>query len=246
MIVSITTMGCNPNNNTIGEIYMSWLTLKTWNTGETLFEGEFASWKECLESAITAGVSLDHLQLENADLSAANLDGASLDYARITHCNLRGANLSEASLIKSQWTGCDFTEACLMDTQAVNAKFTQCRMGQMDVAYADLRGAMIDCPAFLKNDFTRSTHMGGAVFMTHGSVYSISRGPVFVRGMALDVVLMDEHVLIGGDMIVRNDQLGRINPVLMDLAPCGHDTVPAEKMLELLWDALRRHAPLAG
>ncbi len=222
---------------------MALLKLTTWNTNKTLFEGEFASWKACLESAVDQGVALDHVLLENLDLTAINLDGAQMDYAQIRYCNLRGANLSEASLIKSRWTGCDLSDVCLIDTQAVNAQFTQCKMARIDIAYSDLRGAMLTCPEFLKADFMKSTHMGGAVFMAHGSVYPISRGPVFVRGMALDVVLLDEHVVInGGDMIVRNDQISKISHIMMDLAPCGHNVSP-EQMLQVLWDALRRHTP---
>ena len=63
-------------------------TIKSWKTGEVLYECEAKSLKECVVSAVASG----------ADLSVANLSGASLSRANLYGANLYGANLSGADL----------------------------------------------------------------------------------------------------------------------------------------------------
>lgn len=208
---------------------MALLKLITWNDQTILFEGDFDSWKDCLESAVDQNVSLDHILLENMDLQSANLDGAQMDYAHVRHCDLRGANLSEVSMIKSKWSGCNMGHACMWETQAIGAQFIQCRMNDVDVAFCDMRGLMVTCPLFLKNDFSRTTYIGGATYMAHGSVYPMSRGPLFVQGLTQDVVFLDSHIVIDGLITLHHDQLEKM--------PFVHAV--STDVLKALWQRLR-------
>ena len=218
---------------------MQTIQLTSWSTNEILFQGQFNSFRECLENAIDKGVILNFLCLENQDLSLANLDGAIMNDAHIRYCNFRGANLSECELQKTHWTGCDMTEVCFKDTDLVCAKFQQCKMRDVHMQFADMRGMMVTCPEFLKGDFSRTPHMGGSVFLANGTAYAMSRPPVFVRGMPIDIVLLDDHIILGDMLVLRHDQLGIARHCLMDLV--AEDAAAPEMLLQTLWSALRRH-----
>ncbi len=212
-------------------------TLQAWNTNSTIFRGQFDSWKECLEAAISQGVSLDYLHLEDADIGAANLDGAKMSYARMRRCRLAGANLSETTLIKSEWTDCDMRDVSMSDVSAVGARFLGTRMNGVDVAYADLRATLVSCTEFLKIDVSHSTHLSGSAFVAQGHVCPMTRGPIFVRGLGLDTVLLDEHVVLGSGIILRRDQFGNREGLIKVFAQ--HGLKPHADQLCRLWSALR-------
>ena len=94
--------------------------IKHRDTGAVLYELDCESMKECVESAVVAGVSLAGADLYRAclyranlfcaDLSLANLSGADLSGADLSGVNLSGADLSGADL-----SGANLRRTCLID-----------------------------------------------------------------------------------------------------------------------------------
>ncbi len=66
--------------------------------GETIFEGEFATMRECALAAISSRADLRGADLRGADLSRADLRGADLSGADLSSANLSGADLRSADL----------------------------------------------------------------------------------------------------------------------------------------------------
>lgn len=219
---------------------MNTIILRSWNDGAVLFSGTYTSVKACLEDAVAKDVPLDYLELADVDLAHANLDGARMNYARFTRCDLIDVNLSEASVIKAVFEECDLSNACLCDTVAVGARFDRSRMTDMDVHYADLRGVLVTCTDFLKVDFSNTAHMESSAFMARGVLCPMSRRPVFLRGLGLDMIMLDEHVLVGGIIILRRDQMQSREGVASIFMQNGLQ--PNPQALANLWDTVQKIA----
>ena len=214
------------------------ITLKAWNTQKIIMSGDFVSHRRALEHAIDRNIKLDYLELSDVDLSHGNFDSGSFNYARFTRVNLEGSNLSEASFIKSVFEECNLTNVTLTDTVCVGTQFKKTKMINCEALHADFRGCLISCAHFLKSDFRQSAHFGGAAFMSRGNICSMSKGPIFIRGLGLDVILLDDHAIIGGTMIIRKEQLfdqhGKISSIFAN-AGCA----PSKEALQKLWLCVR-------
>lgn len=95
-------------------------TIKHRDAGAVLFEGRFASMRECAEAAVKNGASLYGASIYGADLrdanlARANLARASLYGARLYGANLYGANLAGADLDGADLDGANLTGAKLRD-----------------------------------------------------------------------------------------------------------------------------------
>ncbi len=209
------------------------IELIAWNTRKTLLLGDFISLKHAIEHAINNHIKLDYLEISNADLRNGNFDGGSFNYAKFTRVNFEGANLSEGSFIKAQFETCNLTNVTLTDASCVGAQFKDTAMTNCEALYTDFRGALFGCHHFLKSDFRQSSHFGGAAFMNKGNLCPMPKGPVFIRGMGMDVVLLDEHAIIGGMVILRKEQLfdthGKISSIF-----AGHGLSPSQDAIQKL------------
>lgn len=220
------------------------IELIAWNTRKTIMSGDFISVRHALEHAINHNIKLDYIDLSDIDLKHSNLDGGSFNYARFTRVNFDGTNLSECSLIKAQFQECNLTNVTLTDTSCVGAKFQNSCMLNCEALYTDFRGALFSCHHFLKSDFRQSAHFGGAAFMNKGNICPMSKGPVFVRGLGMDVVLLDEHAIIGGTVILRKEQLFDTHGQLSSIF-AGHGLSPSQDAIQKLWLSIRHDAPLS-
>ena len=98
-----------------------------------LFEGEYASTKECLTDAVLTGADLRGADLTGADLTGADLRGAVLTDAVLRDADLTGADLTGAVLRGADLTGADLRGAVLTDAVLRDA----------DLTGADLRDAVL-------------------------------------------------------------------------------------------------------
>lgn len=219
---------------------MNSMVLRSWNNDAILFSGQYDTIKACVEDAVAKGVQLDYLDLADADLAHANLDGATMNYARFKRCDLRDANLSEASIIKATFDDCDLSDACLIDSIAIGTRFDQSKMSHIDVHYADLCGILVTCTDFLKTDFSNTAHMASSMFLSHGMMCPMSRRPVFLRGLGLDMIMLDEHVLVGGLIVMRRDQMHTREGVASVFMQRGLQ--PNPQALATLWDTVQKIA----
>ena len=67
--------------------------IKSWITGKILFEGEYASIKDCVSGAVLSGADLSGAILSGADLRDAVLSGVDLRGAILSGVDLRDADL---------------------------------------------------------------------------------------------------------------------------------------------------------
>jgi hypothetical protein len=233
-------MGIKTSHAIKGETTMTLKTLRTWNDDTVLFTGDFDTWQTCVAAAIDAGIVLDYLTLSDCDVTHANWDGAQMNYAKFVRCDLTGANLSEASLIKTIFEDCALNDVCLSDTVAVGGRFMGSSMARIDVHYADLRGILVTCPEFLKIDFSNTAHMASSAFMAHGVMCPMTRRPVFLRGLGLDMVMLDEHIVLGNMMVLRRDQMRSRDGLAHAFGKNGLQ--PNPDTLAALWDTIHTMA----
>jgi hypothetical protein len=95
-----------------------------WDSDKILYEGEFATIAEALESAVANGANLRSANLYGANLyganlESANLDGANLESANLIGANLYGANLRSANLRSANLYGANLESANLVYAKAV-------------------------------------------------------------------------------------------------------------------------------
>jgi hypothetical protein len=111
----------------------TYIITKTTDT-TPLFAGQFNSFVECLETAVTQRVNLTSANLANKNLSNANIDDAIMPGANLTNTNLTGTNLSESDL-----TGANFTNASLYNTCLCYADLTNCNFAYTSFGATDIR-----------------------------------------------------------------------------------------------------------
>ncbi len=97
------------------------MKIERWDTKEIIFELECGTWKDLIESAITAKVSLYKADLMSADLRSANLMSADLRSANLMSADLRYANLMSADLRSANLMSADLRSANLMSANLMSA-----------------------------------------------------------------------------------------------------------------------------
>jgi hypothetical protein len=68
-------------------------TIRNRWTNAVIYEGDFATMRECVEAAVKACANLSGANLSRADLYGADLSGANLSGANLSRANLSGADL---------------------------------------------------------------------------------------------------------------------------------------------------------
>jgi len=86
--------------------------------GETIYEADVGTMRECVESAVRNGVSLRNanlrnVNLHNADVCGGDLRGADLCGADLRNVNFGGADLRGANLHRANLCGADMSDADL-------------------------------------------------------------------------------------------------------------------------------------
>lgn len=104
------------------------------------------------------GVNLEQTNLSNAELIGANLAGVNLQQANLTGANLQQANLTGASLQQVNLTGANLQQANLMGTSLNSANLTNACLfdailSETNKKLADDNGALFSKESFqrLKN-----------------------------------------------------------------------------------------------
>jgi uncharacterized protein YjbI with pentapeptide repeats len=121
---------------------------------------------EALRTLSQAKVSLNAINLQNADLSYANLINLDLSFSNLVHAKLRRANLiyanfSYADLSYADLSHADFSKATLRSTNLSNANLGSAYLIYADFSYADFRNANLN-NANLNNANLRSTNLSNA------------------------------------------------------------------------------------
>lgn len=192
---------------------MTQYQLRSVQNDAVLFEGDFMSFRACLEKAVHLRLNLDHIDLRRRNLSNANLDEARMRGADFSGTNLSGANLSDSSLSGARFAGAALYNTCLALSDLQGCDFEDASFGATDVFGAVLSHARFSTLSCFTLDFARTQAMQGCVFINpDGHVSRMSRPPVVVQGFAIGpVVLMDEDARAGQNLIdrARIERMGR-------------------------------------
>ena len=115
------------------------------------------NWSHCqLIGLQSINSNLNEAQLSNANLESANLLGSSVIKADLAYANLKNANLSLIDLSQSRMTGADLRGADLSKANLTKA----------DLAYANLKGATITNANFNQTILTNAVWVDGRKCLT--------------------------------------------------------------------------------
>ncbi len=177
---------------------MTYFSLKKSGTDDVLFEGDYASLINCVESAIEQRVCLDHVNLRGANLVNAELDEGSFRFARFDHANLTGTNLSGAKLQKACFKNATLYNTCLCEAVLNEAQFFGATFGGVDIAWADMTAACFDTLSALDLDFSDAIIMKDALFYDRtGVICNMSHAPMIIKGLQYPIMLFDDHMKVG-------------------------------------------------
>ena len=108
-----------------------------------------------LNNTNLSGANLYKANLNNANLFGANLSGTSLNKANLSSANLFGANLRESYLIKANLSGTNLSGAKLLDANLNEVKLGGSNLSNADLSNADLSNAG------LSKAYLRSANLDG-------------------------------------------------------------------------------------
>lgn len=187
---------------------MQYYRIQSTQTGETLYDGTFYSFKACLESAVSTGANLAFANLRNLNLSNANLDDGALAYADFTNSNLSGANLSETTLSGARFNGAALYNTFLCESDLTRCDFKNASFGATDIQDADISKAQFSTLSCFTLDFTRARSMNGCMFFNpDGQICKMSKPPIVIRGLMHDPIILMDNTIKSGANILNNPKL---------------------------------------
>lgn len=169
--------------------------------GKTLYEGPFATVRRAVEAAVREGVNLSGVNLRRAMLRHAALDGAALKGACLwgailDHAQLAGADLSAADCRVAQ-----MKEICLAESLCPHVDFRGAYLQSAIVRDGVFTGSQFSCPSVFSVPWEEAGDLKGATYWHCGETpCPLSRSPIVIGGLPRRVVVMDAHILVGGDL----------------------------------------------
>ncbi len=203
---------------------MPLLKIKNHRTGETIFEGAFDSAKACIEQAVRENTCLDYADLRYANLANAALDDIVMRHALLDNTNLTGANLSEAKLDGTSFTSATLYGACLCVSSLRSCHFEGASFGASDISGSDVSECRFSTLSALRLNFIDAEKIENCQFTDgSGQTCPFSLPPLYVSGLAMPVVFMDEHLKIGTIVKSYQDWLAQTNDNTPEShLPIGH------------------------
>lgn len=178
---------------------MSIIKLRHKDTKTIIYSGLFGDIKECLEHAICQNIDLSYADLSHANLAHANLDGGRFSHARFFGSNLVGANLSETVLDHADFRNAALQNACLCESALKNVNFEGAFFGGTDIAYSTLNLCRFSTLSAFSLNFKEARDLSGCVFKTADlQTLQISTPPITISGLEYNLILTDNHIIIGG------------------------------------------------
>jgi len=195
---------------------MQHYTLRTYHTKETLFEGQFHSLTECLETAISQKKNLSHIDLRFQNLSNANLDEAIMPDADFTGANLNGTNLTESYLHNAIFYNTTLYSVCLCYSNLSNCNFISASFGATDILGAIMTQTLFSTLSAFTLNFSTVKNMQGSLFVNpDGSTSSMSRPPIVINGYNKSpIIILDQEIRHGHNIIDHK----RLYPLSQKLA----------------------------
>lgn len=174
------------------------LEIRNHATGAVIYDGLFATARDCVEQAAREGVCLDYADLRNANLANAALDDVIMREARLDGANLTGANLSEARLDGTSFTNATLHAACLCLSSLAGCGFEGSLFGATDVTGCLMQSCRFSTLSAFSLNFIDAANLEDCSFRnSQGFVCPFSKPPVALHGFALPVIFLDRHLKIG-------------------------------------------------
>lgn len=178
------------------------IQLKQYGSEEVIFEGLYNSIKDCVEAAVRRNICLDAVNLQGANLMNAELDGGRFQRARFDNANLAGANMSDAELEEAVFNNTVLYNTCFCESNMRRAHFFGATFGSTDIVWANLAGACFDTLSALDLKFSESLSLQSSMFYDRtGTVCTMSRPPVVIKGLKYNIVLFDEFMKVGSAVL---------------------------------------------
>ena len=163
----------------------------------TLFEGEYRTYRECIEDALLQGICLNGANFAHTDLSEINLDGTRLHEVCFMGANLTGANISEAELHHCQFDDASLFNVCFAQSDLTGSIFSHASFGGTDIAGAILDDCLFAGLSALGINFQSGKSMRGTSYQAAMRRCEMSIPPVVVSGLSETIAVFDQDILIG-------------------------------------------------
>tara|TARA_R110001592_G_scaffold20926_6_gene84602 strand:+ start:10150 stop:10761 length:612 start_codon:yes stop_codon:yes gene_type:complete len=186
---------------------MPHFSLKKHTDHSIIFEGNYASLKDCLEHAVERNISLSHVNLKNHNLTNANIDNADMPYADLSGTNLTGANLSEADISNALFHNCGLYNTCLSESNLKNSDFRGASFGATLINGANLRGCVFSTLSACDLDFQHAADMFFCQYITtEGDHYNMSNPPIVIKGLLnVPIIIFDDIIKIGSKTLSKTN-----------------------------------------
>lgn len=168
-------------------------------SGNTLYEGRFRSFRECIENAVADKADLRNADLRRRDLSNATLDDALMEGADFTGANLTGANLSESDLRSCGFQNASLIDACLSYGIMDGSDFRNTRFGATDIAGTHLCFCTFSGLSAFSLEFIAAQSLRGSLYIHQsGTEIPMPQPPRVIYGaLHTPVILFGQHIVIG-------------------------------------------------
>lgn len=168
-------------------------------TGQTIYEGRFNTFKQCLEDAVTKGINLENADLRNQNLQNINIDTAQLYGAVFDESNLNDANLSEGQFELSSFKNTSLIGACMAESNYKHCDFSGASFGANTVAGSCFDHATFNTLSCFTLDFLSLETMKNCRFEgASGNSYNLSKPPIVITGLfSTPIIFLNNEILLG-------------------------------------------------
>ena len=163
---------------------MSAVKIRNHLNNTVIFEGDYNSFKECLEDAVHKNIDLSYADLSLKNLTAANIDSAQLLGAKFDFSNLCNINLSEANLRQISFKGTSLLGACFADSDLSESDFTDASFGACLMDNAIMDKCMFNTLSAFELPWMNVKSHHNAIFKTiYGIEIDMSTSRVTIKGL---------------------------------------------------------------
>lgn len=176
------------------------------HTQEVIYEGWFDSLKDCVEIAVAEHINLDGADLTGANLANANLDDAQMAGVILNGANLNGANLSEGVFDNANMVGADLSHVCFAMSSLMNVDMMGASFAATEVIDAVISGCQFSCPSVFTTGFHRAAVFDACNYIHDiKGAFSMRKPPVVILGLSRDIVYLDHIIKIGAEFVHKGD-----------------------------------------
>ncbi len=181
---------------------MNYYVSKTHTDQNTLHEGHYKTFTDCIEDAVEKNIPLNHADFRGKNLSNANIDGAIMNNALFENANLTGANMSECSLNNGNFQNCAIYNTCFAYSDINNADFTGAGFGATLIDGCNLQDCLFSTLSSLDLNFALTQSMQGCRYQeANGKTHPMSAPPIILKGcISTPIIIFDETVKIGNNI----------------------------------------------